>query len=134
MKLLIRSLAVLAVLAVLRPLPATAQSVAGAWDASMETPGGVRTSRMTLQVEGEKVTGTMARPTGDVAIAGTIVGDTLRFSYTILYNDNPITLSVVALRAVDGLKGTVNLGGGANEPWWAVRAPTPEFDSRRSDP
>jgi hypothetical protein len=90
----------LSALSVSSALPATAQSIAGAWDASMETPGGVRTSRMTLQVEGEKVTGTMARPTGDVAIAGTIVGDTLRFSYTILYNDNPITLSVVALRAV----------------------------------
>ena len=108
---------------VLTAAPAAAQSIAGDWDASFETPGGARTSRLILQVEGQKVTGTVKRETGDAALTGTIVGDTLRFSYTIAYNENLLVMSVMALATPDGLRGTVSFGGQAETAWWATRPP-----------
>jgi len=133
MKSVARALSALSVLSLLLTLPATAQSIAGAWDATMETPGGTQVTRMILVVDGEKVTGTLKRASGDVALVGTIVADTLRFTYTIEYNSNAFTLAVVAAKVADGFKGTVNLGGQANEAWWAVRAPAPESGIRRFD-
>jgi len=103
--------------------PATAQSIAGEWDASLETPGGVRTSKLILTVEGQKVTGTVKREMGDAALTGTMVGDTLRFSYTIEYNNNALVMSVVALVSGDSMKGTVSFGGQAEAEWSAVRTP-----------
>lgn len=102
-----------------------AQSMAGEWDASMESPGGVRTSKLILVVDGQKVTGTVKREAGDAALTGTIVGDTLRFSYTITYNNNSLLMSVVALRTPEGLRGTVSFGGQESAPWWAVRPAAP---------
>jgi hypothetical protein len=113
------------------PAPAAAQSIAGEWDATMETPGGARTSKLILLVDGQKVTGTIKRETGDAAVTGTIVGDTLRFSYTIVYNENSLLMSVFALRSGEAFQGSVSFGGQGEMEWSAVRAPGAV---RRPDP
>jgi len=115
-------------------VPATAQSIAGEWNASMESPGGVRTSKLLLTVDGQKVTGTVKREAGDAALTGTMVGDTLRFSYTIVYNNNSLVMAVTALRSAEGLRGTVSFGGQESAPWWAVRAPPPSSQPPTPNP
>lgn len=102
--------------------PVSAQSIAGEWDATMETPGGARTSKLILQVEGQKVTGLLKRETGDANVTGTIVGDTLRFSYTIQYNENSLLMSVLAIRSGEGFQGSVSFGGQGEMAWSALRA------------
>ncbi len=103
--------------------PAAAQSIAGEWDATLETPGGARTSKLILLVDGQKVTGTLKRETGDAAVTGTIVGDTLRFTYTIQYNENSLLMSVVAVRSGEGFQGSVSFGDQGEMAWSAVRSP-----------
>lgn len=121
---LLFALAALAVLAVLSPRAATAQSIAGDWEASMETPGGTMSaSKVTFKVDGQKVTGTVKRAAGDAALTGTIVGDTLRFSYTIEYNGNAFGMAVVALVTGNTMRGNINFGGQAEAPWTAARTP-----------
>lgn len=113
----------LAAAAFLLAAPAGAQTIAGEWDASMETPGGTRTARLVLVVEGQKVTGTLKRETGEVPVAGTIVADTLRFAYTIQYNNSSLEMHVLALVAGDAIRGAVSFGEGGTMPWWAERVP-----------
>src|SRR3954468_19142298 len=69
------------------------KTVAGDWDAVFNTPGGAQPLKLILKVDGEKLTGTARRSRGDVALAGTIKGDDIMFSYTIEYNGNAVTLT-----------------------------------------
>ncbi len=107
----------------LAPAAAFAQtSVAGEWDGSFETPGGARPFKIVLKVDGEKLTGTVKRSSGDVPLAGTIKGDTINFSYTINYGGNDLTLMYSGKVSGDSMSGTVSFGGNAEESWSAKRA------------
>lgn len=106
----------------------SAQSIAGEWDASYNTPGGIRGFRILFQVDGEKLTGTVRREAGDSPLAGTIKGDTVRFSYTISYNGNTLELSIAAMVKADSMRGTVDFGGAAEDDFWAVRVAKPPVE------
>ena len=97
-------------------------SVAGDWDGSFNTPGGARPFKIVLKVDGEKLTGTAKRSSGDVPITGTIKGDAISFSYTINYGGNDLTLIYSGKVAGDSMSGTVSFGGNAEETWSAKRA------------
>lgn len=117
------------------PAPVAAQSLTGEWDATMETPGGARTFKIVLKVEGEKVTGTVKRPAGEVPLAGSLKGDTLTFSYTIAYDGNPLVLTVTALASRDSMQGTVDFGGAGQAEFSATRSPgaarSPSFSAHQ---
>jgi hypothetical protein len=102
---------------------AAAQSVAGEWDAAMNTPGGVRNFKIDFQVKGDTLTGTVHRQAGDVPLRGTIKGDTVTFSYTINYNGNDLVLTMTAKLVGDTMQGTVDFGGVAQDEFSAKRAP-----------
>lgn len=108
----------------LSAVPAAAQSIAGEWDAAMNTPGGVRNFKIVFQADSGKLTGTVKRASGDVPLEGTIKGNAVRFSYTIDYNGNPLLLTVNATLDGDVLKGTIDLGGNAEEEFSARRVKT----------
>ncbi len=102
---------------------AQTSSVAGDWDASMNTPGGARPFHLIFKVDGEKLTGTAKRTNGDVPIAGAVKGSDISFSYTINYNGNDITLSYTGKVTGDSISGTVSFGGQAEDEWSAKRTP-----------
>lgn len=104
------------------PSAASAQSVAGTWDASMNTPGGPRAFKVILQVKGDSLSGTVKRATGDVPLSGFIKGNDVTFSYSIDYGGNPITLTVTATVTGDSMKGSIDLSGGVQEVFTAERA------------
>jgi len=120
-------------MAVLAPPPVQAQSIAGEWDAGMNTPGGVRNFKIVFQVKGDSLTGTVKRQTGDAPLVGTIKGDTVAFSYSIAYNDNTLTLTVTAIVTGDTMKGTVDFGGAASDEFWAKRAAAPPGGEAQRD-
>jgi len=99
-----------------------AQSVAGMWDASMNTPGGARPFKVDFKQDGEKLTGTVKRESGDLPLQGTIKGKVVEFSYTVIYNGNALTLTVTATVDGNAMKGTVSFGGQAEEQFSATRA------------
>ncbi len=104
-----------------------AQSVTGEWDASMSTPGGARVFRVALKQDGEKLTGTVKRESGDVPLQGTVIGNTVKFAYSIAYGGNPITLTVTAALAGDEMKGQVDIASQMQEAFTMKRvasAPT----------
>ena len=101
---------------------ASAQSaVDGAWDGQFNTPGGARPFKMELKADGEKLTGTAKRPSGDVPITGTIKGDAVDFAYTIMYGDNALTLYFSGKLTGDTMSGVVTMGS-TDAEWSAKRA------------
>jgi len=102
---------------------AQAKSVAGEWNASMNTPGGTRPFDLIFKVDGEKLSGTVKRASGDAALSGTIKGDDIQFSYTISYNGNNLTLSMTGKVKGDNITGTVYFSAEASDEWSAKRAP-----------
>jgi hypothetical protein len=122
MKKLSSVLSVLA-LAVMMAVVALAQSpAAGEWDVAMNTPGGVRNFKVTLKVEGEKLTGTVGRDTGTLPLTGTAKGNDIQFTYTVKYNDNDLVLTMTGKVDGDTMKGTVSFGGMGEDEWSAKRA------------
>jgi len=103
----------------------SAQSIAGEWDASINTPGGARSFKIVFQVNGDTLTGTVKREAGDVPLFGTVKGSAVRFSYTVNYNGNPLELTITATVAGDSMKGAVDFAGAAEDEFWAKRATAP---------
>lgn len=98
-------------------------SVAGEWDASLSTPGGVSKFKLVFEVDGEKLTGTVKRSSGDRPLEGTVKGDDIQFSYTINYNGNNLTLTMTGKRSGDTISGLVFFGdSGQSSDWSAKRA------------
>jgi len=110
-------------LAVFAAVPsASAQSVAGEWNASMNTPGGTREFKIIFLVKGDSLSGTVKRTSGDVPLRGTSKGNDVTFSYSIDYGGNPLTLTVTATVSGDTMKGSIDLGGGGQEAFSAKKA------------
>jgi hypothetical protein len=96
-------------------------SVVGTWDGEFDTPGGARPFKMELKADGEKLTGTAKRPSGDVPITGTIKGDAVEFAYTIMYGDNALTLYFSGKLDGDSMNGVVTMGS-TDANWRAKRS------------
>lgn len=95
---------------------------AGEWDVAMNTPGGVRNFKVTLKVEGEKLTGTVGRETGSLPLTGSAKGNDVQFTYTVNYNGNDLAITMTGKIDGDAIKGTVSFGGMAEDEWSAKRA------------
>jgi len=101
---------------------AAAQSIAGDWDANYNSPGGPIAFKLALKVDGEKLTGTVKRSTGDSPLSGTVKGDSVRFSYAIKYGDNELAVTISA-KVTGGtvMKGTVDFAGQVQEAFEAKK-------------
>lgn len=100
---------------------AQTKTIAGEWESAMNTPGGVRTSKIIFNVDGEKLTGTVKRSQGDSPLAGTIKGNDIQFSYTISYNGNNLTMTVVGKVDGDSINGTVSFGESGQDAEWSAK-------------
>lgn len=103
----------------------SAQSIAGEWDASMNTPGGLRSFKVVFQVNGDTLTGTVKREAGDVPLSGTVKANAVSFSYTVNYNGSPLELRITAIVTGNSMKGIVDFAGAAEDEFWATRATAP---------
>lgn len=97
------------------------RSVDGEWDGAFNTPGGPRPFKLILKVDGEKLTGTAKRSSGDVPITGTVKGNDINFSYTISYNGNSVTLTFAGKIDGDSMGGSVMFNDNASDDWSAKR-------------
>jgi hypothetical protein len=89
-----------------------AQSVAGAWDLSINGPEGPITAAVTLKQDGEKVTGSIESPQGTAELTGAMKGKTLTMAFQIQSPQGPLDIKVTG--DVDGatMKGMIDFGMG----------------------
>lgn len=99
----------------------SAQSVAGEWQATMETPGEPSVSKLTLIQDGEKLSGTLKGQRGDAQVQGTVKGKEIKFSYSINYNGNAVPIAISGMLDGDTIKGTASIASGAYEGGWMAK-------------
>ena len=103
-----RNCFLLAAMAVLLAMTASAADVSGKWMAQVPGRNGqTRETTFNLKADGDKLTGTMTGPQGDVEIKdGKISGDNLSFKVNLEFNGNSIVLLFKGSISGDQIKFT----------------------------
>jgi hypothetical protein len=116
--------ALAAAISVLAPLAALAQTtnVAGAWDITLSTPQGDNTVTVTFKQDGDKVTGTLASPMGEMALAGTATAGTLKAVGNFDAGGQALEMTFTGKVAGDAVDGTVKFGDFGEFPFTGKRA------------
>jgi hypothetical protein len=107
-------LAVAAISALARPVTAQV-NVTGAWAMQVTTDTGTTTPRMTLQQDGNKITGHYASETlGEADVTGTVDGPNITISFSAELQGTPIPVVYKATIDAKGvMNGTIDVAGGA---------------------
>ena len=90
----------------------SAQSVAGAWDLSINGPEGVITATADLKQDGESITGSITSPQGTVDLTGTCKGKTVNISFSIQSPNGPLDIKVNGEVEGAEMKGIIDFGMG----------------------
>src|SRR5688572_12415646 len=102
----------LAALALLLHAPlALAQGVDGNWTLTFQTDQGNADADLSLKVEGQKVTGMLTSPMGEVPLTGTFADGKLKLTATIDAGGQAFTMTFNGALADDAMKGDVDFGG-----------------------
>ena len=103
-----KKLLTIAVLAALATAMLLAADISGKWSGEMPGRGGdVTPTTFTFKVEGDKLTGTMTGPQGDIPIQeGKVSGDHISFSTTLDFGGNSIKLLYKGTVTEDQIKMT----------------------------
>ncbi len=87
-------------------------NVAGAWQLSMPgRNGNMMTENLTLQQDGQKLTGTINGRRGDEPVTGTINGKNVAFSVSIQGQQGAFKLDYTGTVDGDSMKGTMSVMG-----------------------
>src|SRR5262245_57523688 len=100
---------------------ALAQTVAGEWNATMETPADPVNYKAIFKVDGEKLSGTIKRSSGDAVLQGTVKGKEIKFTYTVNYNNNELPINVTGTLEGDTIKGSVDIANGSYQGGWMAK-------------
>jgi hypothetical protein len=108
-------------------VPATAiaqTTITGDWDLTINSPQGARTTLVSLQQDGEKVTGVFKSQAGELPVEGTITGTELKLAFTVNFQGQPLPITMSG--TVDGasMGGKADFGGFAEGDFSAKRAGT----------
>src|SRR5258706_10229627 len=90
---------------------AQSPNAAGTWDATLTSPQGTFNVQLILKQEGEKVSGVVKSPRGEIPVGGTLNGKDIKLKYTIKFQDNDMLVALTG--ALDGasIKGSADYGG-----------------------
>jgi hypothetical protein len=115
-------LAVVALALVAAP-PAFAQtSIAGDWDMTINSPQGANTTKVTFTQDGEKVNGLFKSPAGELPFTGTLTGDSLKFTFQVQFQGQPLDIAIEGKVADSEMSGKANFGGMIDGDWTAKRS------------
>ena len=97
-------------------------NAAGTRDATLTSPQGTFNVQLILKQDGEKVSGVVKSPRGELPIEGTTNGKDIKLKYTIKFQENDMLINLSG--ALDGasIKGTADYGGMAEGEFNAKRA------------
>jgi hypothetical protein len=115
--------ALVAALTVFAPLAALAQAtdVAGAWDVTLSTPQGDNNVNITFKQDGDKITGILATPMGEVPLTGTATAGNLKVAGNFDAGGTALEMTFTAKVTGDALAGTVKFGDFGEFPFSGKR-------------
>jgi hypothetical protein len=100
-------------------------NVGGDWDVSIQSPQGTNTIRVTFKQDGEKLSGLLKSPMGEMPFeGGTLVGSDLKFAFSVPVQGQPLEITMTG--KVDGptIAGKAQFGGFGEGDWTAKRVDT----------
>jgi hypothetical protein len=100
---------------------AFAQSPAGAWDLTIDTPQGPNTSTLTLKLEGDKLSGDLASQMGSTPVTGTFSAGTVAVTANLDIQGTSLQLGINGKVDADTMTGSVKLGDFGEFPFTAKR-------------
>lgn len=105
-------------------------SVVGAWDITIESPQGTRTSLLVIKQEGDKLTAAMKSERGERPLKSiNVTGNDITMVMTIQFQGDEMTITYKGKVESDSMKGDADFGGLASGSWSAVphkEASTPQ--------
>lgn len=102
--------------------PAAAADALGTWNATFNTQQGVIPATLTLQKNGEKLTGTIASAEGQSPVEAELKGNALTVWFNYNANGDAIPIEMTGTVDGDAAKGTMTAGGSPAGDWSATRA------------
>jgi hypothetical protein len=93
-------------------LPYAQADVTGAWELAINGPQGMITADATLKQSGNTLTGTFSSPQGDVDVAGTVEGNTLKIQFNVATQQGPLDIVMTADVDGDSMKGMIDYSMG----------------------
>lgn len=118
-----RSIGIAATLvaAVACAVPAAAQhSLAGAWVFSFNTPNGLIDADVVMNVDGQKLSGTMSSQAGETSFTGEVKDKTFTMAFEVQTAQGNISITMQGEQKGDGLAGTFDFGQGTGD-WTAKK-------------
>jgi opacity protein-like surface antigen len=118
-----RMMAVVAVAVAILVAVVQAADVTGKWTGAVPTrDGGTRESTFNFKQDGEKLTGTMTGPQGDIELKdGTVKGDDVAFNVALSFNGNDVKLNYKGKIAGEEIKFTRTREGADQKQEFTVK-------------
>jgi len=103
--------------------PAYAQSVdaGGTWDVSFSTPNGPMTVSLTLKKDGEKLTGSIAGPQGEVGVEGSQKDKAVVVNFSVQTPNGALAIVMNGNQDGDAIAGMIDFGGQGQAEWTGKR-------------
>ena len=103
--------------------PVFAQDATGRWDLTVIRPDGQNQAVLVLKKDGEKLSGTVARPQGDsIPVSGSQKGPEVVIAFAVPTQNGVINVTLRGRQDGDAMKGTADLGDRGQAEWNAARA------------
>ena len=103
--------------------PAVAQTnLTGDWEVTINSPQGANSSTCTLKQDGDKVSGVLKSPMGELPFSGgTLTGDQLKFAFTVNVQGQGLEITLTGKVDGDTITGKAEFGGFGEGDWTAKR-------------
>jgi len=111
------------VAAVLTVAVAAQTDVTGKWNMTFDTDQGTTTATMTLQQDGDTLTGELVGDQGTLEFEETIIGDKLEWVMEVDAGGAFIEIAMDGTVDGDEMVGTADFGGYGGGDWTATRMP-----------
>ena len=100
---------------------AFAQSPAGAWELTVDSPQGANTSTLTLKQDGDKLTGELGSPMGSTPVTGTFSAGSVAITANLDVQGTSLQLGISGKVNADTMTGSVKVGDFGEFPFTAKR-------------
>ena len=97
-------------------------SVAGAWELTIDSPQGANTSTLTLKQDGDKLTGDLASAMGSTPVTGTVSAGTIAVTANLDVQGTSLQLGINGKVDADAITGSVKVGDFGEFPFKGKRA------------
>ncbi len=98
-------------------------NVAGTWEITVRSTQGTGRPTIILRQDGSHLTGTYRGRMGESALEGTIRENHIRFSVTLKFQDQPISVTYDGTVDQETMRGTAQFGDDGAADWSAKRKP-----------